>query len=227
VRQHGVYLVFGNDDREGRPREEGRVWVGAKMLTPEGEVTLRYHKMRLVPFGEYVPLSGLLATLGVEKLVREVGTYTPGEEARVARADGGLLGTFICYEAIFPDLVRRFAASGAGLLVNVTNDAWYGRTSAPYQHFAMARLRAVENRKYLVRAANTGITAVVDPYGRVVARTELFEPTVLVRDVDFVPGETFYARHGDVFAWSCVGIALALTALSVATRAGGGPPPAE
>jgi apolipoprotein N-acyltransferase len=218
VRDHGIHLVFGNDDREGSPRREGRVWVGAKMLTPEGELALRYHKMRLVPFGEYVPMTGLLSALGVEKLVREVGTFTPGEEAEVARAGGRALGAFICYEAIYPDLVRRFTGAGADLLVNITNDAWYGRTSAPYQHFAMARLRAVENRKYLVRAANTGITAVVDPYGRVLAQTELFEPTVLVHDVDLIPGRTFYVRYGDLFAWSCVVAAALLTGVTFARR---------
>ena len=99
--------------------------------------------------------------------------------------------------------------------MNVTNDAWYGRSSAPHQHFAMAVFRAVENGKYLVRAANTGITAVVDPRGRVLERTALFEPAVLVRDVPFVPGKTFYARHGDVFAWACLAAAATLT---LATR---------
>jgi apolipoprotein N-acyltransferase len=118
---------------------------------------------------------------------------------------------FICYEAIFPDHVREFTARGAQLLVNITNDGWYGRTSAPYQHFAMAKLRAVENERFLVRAANTGITAVVDPHGRVLERTELFEPTVLVRDVPLLAGSTFYTRHGDLFAWACLGAALALT----------------
>jgi apolipoprotein N-acyltransferase len=108
--------------------------------------------------------------------------------------------------------VREFAARGAQLLVNITNDGWYGRTSAPYQHFAMAKFRAVENERFLVRAANTGITAVVDPHGRVLERTELFERTVLVREVPLLAGSTFYTRHGDVFAWACLGAAVALTA---------------
>ena len=122
------------------------------------------------------------------------------------------------YEAIFPDLVREFAARGAQLLVNITNDGWYGRTSAPYQHFAMAKFRAVENERYLVRAANTGITAVVDPRGRVVARTELFEKAVLVRDVPLLARSTFYSRHGDLFAWACLGAAVALLAAGVGNR---------
>jgi apolipoprotein N-acyltransferase len=192
------------------------------MLSPEGELVLRYHKMQLVPFGEYVPLQKVL-TLGgrvTAKLVEQVADFTPGREAVVGEAFGHRLGGFICYESVFPHLVRRFTAGGAALLVNVTNDAWYGRTSAPYQHLAMTRLRAVENGRYLVRAANTGISAVVDPRGRLVATTALFDRTVLVTDVPLVQGETFYARHGDVFAWGAFGASLALTA-SVLVRGRG------
>jgi apolipoprotein N-acyltransferase len=211
--QRQAYLLFGNDDRDTEPKPDGRIWVGAKMLAPDGRLVLRYHKMRLVPFGEYVPLQSVL-TLGGRhsaKLVRAVGEFTAGQAHAVAPVDGHALGAFICYEAIFPDHVRGFAAAGAELLVNITNDAWYGYSSAPHQHFAMAKLRAVENGKYLVRAANTGITAVVDPRGRVLERTALFEPTVLVREVGLVAETTFYGRHGDVFAWGCLGAAIALT----------------
>lgn len=217
---HHIHLLFGNDDREDGP--DGRVFVGAKMLDPRGELVLRYHKIRLVPFGEYVPMQPLL-TLGgrfAAKLVDQVADFTPGTEHVLGRADGHPLGVSICYEAIFPDLVRGFAAGGAELLVNITNDAWYGRSSAPHQHLAMASFRAVENGKYLVRAANTGISAVVDPHGRVLERTELFEPAVLVRDVPFVPGTTFYTRHGDVFAWTCFVAAVLLTMASWRVRIG-------
>jgi apolipoprotein N-acyltransferase len=216
VREHGIYLIFGNDDREARDGRDELFWVGAKMLTPEGDLGLRYHKIRLVPFGEYVPIQSVL-TLGGRvsaKVVKQVADFAPGEEYSTGLVDGHKIGTFICYEAIFPDAVREFAAAGAELLVNITNDAWYGRTSAPHQHMAMAAFRAVENGKYLVRAANTGITAVVDPRGRVLESTALFERTMVVRDVPFVPGLTFYARHGDVLAWSCLLLAAALTALS-------------
>jgi apolipoprotein N-acyltransferase len=216
VRERGLYLIFGNDDREGSDERRERFWVGAKMLTPEGELGLRYHKVRLVPFGEYVPIQSVL-TLGGRvsaKVVKQVADFTPGTEYATGLVDGHKVGTFICYEAIFPDAVREFAAAGAELLVNITNDAWYGRTSAPYQHMAMAAFRAVENGKYLVRAANTGFTAVVDPHGRVLQRTSLFDRTMLVRDVPFVRGTTFYARHGDVFAWSCLALSAALTALA-------------
>ena len=220
VRQYGLYLLFGNDDREQGGDEPGRIWVGAKMLDPQGQIALRYHKIRLVPFGEYVPMQSVL-TLGGKfsaKLVQEVGEFTPGNEYAVGLVDGHPVSVFICYEAIFPDLVREFAAGGAQLLVNITNDGWYGRTSAPYQHFAMARFRAVENERFLVRAANTGITAVVDPHGRVLERTELFERAVLVRDVPLLAGSTFYTRHGDVFAWACLGAAVALTAAGLKKR---------
>lgn len=220
VLTHRLHLLFGNDDRE--PRAEGgrRYFVGAKMLDPTGELVLRYHKLRLVPFGEYVPMQPLL-TLGgryAAKLVDQVADFTPGSEHAVGRVDGHLVGPTICYEAIFPDLVRGFAQNGAEMLVNITNDGWYGRSSAPYQHLAMASFRAVENGKYLVRAANTGITAVVDPRGRVLEKTSLFEPTVLVRDVPFVTGTTFYTRHGDVFAWTCFALAAILTATTLRQR---------
>jgi apolipoprotein N-acyltransferase len=213
-----IHLLFGNDDREEAPGGGYRMFVGAKMLDPTGGLVLRYHKIRLVPFGEYVPMQPLLTVGGrfAAKLVDQVADFTPGREHVTAPVDGHPIGATICYEAIFPDVVRGFVQGGAELLVNVTNDAWYGRSSAPHQHLSMAAFRAVENGRYLVRAANTGISAVVDPRGRIVERTALFEPAVLVRDVPFVAGTTFYARHGDLFAWSCFALAAALTALTLA-----------
>jgi apolipoprotein N-acyltransferase len=223
VRDRRIYLFFGNDDRERVAGARGRIFVGAKLLDPEGELVARYRKIHLVPFGEYVPLQPLF-TLGgrfAAKLVQEVSDFTPGEEATTGLVDGHRVGGFICYEAIFPSLVRRFAAEGATLLVNVTNDAWYGTTSAPYQHLAMAAFRAVENRRYLVRAANTGVTAVVDPWGRVLEPTRLFDTTVLVREVPLVAETTFYTRHGDLFAQACAAVALALVAASLSGPRGG------
>jgi len=205
------YLLFGNDDFEGEGRSS-RIWVGAKLLDPEGRLVMRYHKIRLVPFGEYVPLEPLL-TLGgtfAGKLVDRVGRFTPGDELTLGEVDGYRVGALICYEAIFPDLSRGLAEGGADLLVNLTNDAWYGRTSAPYQHFAMARMRAIESGRYLVRAANTGISGVVDPRGRVQARTSLFEETVQVEDVPISPERTVYARTGDLFAWICLAASVLL-----------------
>jgi apolipoprotein N-acyltransferase len=214
ARELSIDLLFGNDDEEPGA-SASRYFVGAKMLDPEGALALRYHKIHLVPFGEYVPMSGLLRRMGVSKLVQQVADFSPGEAYTLGAVDGHPIGAFICYEGIFPDLVRRFSKGGAELLVNITNDAWYGRTSAPYQHFATLVFRAVESRRFLVRAANTGITAVIDPRGRVLERTQLFEEAVLVRSVSFVSGETFYAAHGDVFAWACAGATAALSLLAL------------
>ena len=212
VRAHGIHLFFGNDDLETPAPGGRRIYVGAKLLSPDGRLAARYRKIHLVPFGEYVPLQPLFTFGGrfAAKLVQEVSDFSPGSEAVTGEVDGRRVGGYICYEAIFPGLVRRFAASGAEMLVNVTNDAWYGTTSAPYQHLAMAAFRAVENRRYMVRAANTGITAVVDPWGRVLEPTRLFDRTVLVREVPFVAETSFYTRHGDLFARACAAIALAL-----------------
>ena len=127
-----------------------------------------------MPFGEYVPFRSVL--FFVDQIVDAVGTIAPGLVPTVFQLPGGRFGVLICYEGIFPALTRRFVADGADFLVNVTNDAWYGRTSAPYQHLAQATLRAIENRVPLVRAANTGISAMVDPDGRIRWQGPLFEP---------------------------------------------------
>lgn len=217
VRRDRIYLFFGNDDREATPDGGETIYVGAKLMDPNGELVYRYRKMHLVPFGEYVPLKTLFTFGGrfAAKLVQEVSDFSPGKDPATGELDGHRIGGYICYEAIFPSLVRRFSAGGAELLVNVTNDAWYGTTSAPYQHLAMAAFRAVENGRYMVRAANTGISAVVDPRGRVLEQTRLFDRAVLVQEVPFVAETTFYARHGDVFAWACAAAALGLVAASL------------
>jgi apolipoprotein N-acyltransferase len=220
VRRDHLFLYFGNDDRESTPPPNGRIFVGAKLLGPQGEITARYRKMHLVPFGEYVPLQWIF-TLGgrvAAKVVQEVSDFTPGSQPVTGEIEGHRIGGYICYEAIFPDLVRLFPAQGAELLVNITNDAWYGTTSAPYQHLYMAAFRAVENRRYMVRAANTGITAVVDPWGRILEPTRLFDRTVLVREVPYVSETSFYTRHGDVFAIACVAVAAALLAATLRAR---------
>ena len=205
ARETGAAVVFGNDDLE-RTADGTRIWVGAKMIHPQAGLVYRYHKNRLVPFGEYVPMQWLLSLGGraTLRLVSAVADFTPGTEASVGTFAGHTLGTSICYEAIFADYIRHFSVNGAELLLNITNDGWYGTTSAPPQHFAMAVFRAIENRKWMLRAANTGITAFIDPRGRVVSRTQLFETRALVGEAAFVPGLTLYARYGDVFGWACV-----------------------
>lgn len=212
TRRLGIHLVFGNDDHSLSPDGKEESFVGAKMVAPDGTLSLRYHKVHLVPFGEYVPMQSLLTLGGSHsaRLVENVSDFSRGAEAVVGQVDGHSLGVSVCYEAIFPGLARDFTRNGAELLVNITNDGWYGRTSAPFQHLAMARLRAVETGRTLIRAANTGITAVVDPRGRLVAATSLFDETALVADVPWTREMTPYVRFGDVFGWACLGAGLIL-----------------
>jgi apolipoprotein N-acyltransferase len=218
VRQTDSYLLFGSDDYIFPDRRDGgpdyQAFNGAKLLSPDGRVLLRYHKIFLVPFGEFVPLHSLL--FFAESVVQNVSDFSAGEDVVVAPVDGKNIGAFICYEAIYPDLVRRFVEDGAALLVNVTNDAWFGRSSAPYQHLSQAIARAVETRRYLVRAANTGISALVDPYGRVLARSELFVPDVIVGKVSFLEEETFYVRHGNFLPRSMAVVTLIFGAVAIA-----------
>jgi apolipoprotein N-acyltransferase len=173
----------------------------AALLDPSGRQAFLYDKIHLVPFGEYVPLRRWLTF--ARKMTAEVGEFQPGSEYKVGTlsAGGGTFGVFICYEAIFPDEVRRFVAHGAGLLVNLSNDGWFGRSAAPAQHLMMARVRAVENRRWLLRDTNNGFTVAVDPYGRYAAqlapdvRGALDAPYGLRSDL------TLYTRWGDWLAW--------------------------
>ena len=189
----------------------------AALLTPSGEQASRYDKIHLVPFGEYVPLKDLL--FFAESLVRNVGDFTPGSEFTISPIDGHRISTTICYEDVFPALMRQFTLRGAELIVNITNDGWFGTTSAPHQHLRMARVRAVENRRSVVKVANTGITAIIDPYGRIVARTELGERTTLEGRPGYRSDLTPYVRFGDVFAY--VVTLVAVVGLVVAWRGQG------
>jgi len=216
-----VFLLTGNDDRERDPRGRILSYVGAKLISPVGDISMRYHKMRLVPFGEYLPVPSFVASfLPIGRLVESVSDFTPGKTAVTGEVLGVPISVFICYEAIFPSLVRRFPMNGAQVLFNVTNDGWYGTSAAPYQHYAMARFRAVENHRFLVRAANTGISAIIDPFGRELAKTRLMEQRVLVGDVRAISEMTFYARYGDVFAWTIAAIAALASAAAWFLRPG-------
>jgi apolipoprotein N-acyltransferase len=181
----------------------------AYLLSPSGEVLGRSDKVHLVPFGEYVPLSRLLPF--VHKLVVGIGDFSPGAGTFPLSIDKGNLGVLVCFEGIFPELSRGYVRAGSRLLVNITNDAWYGRSSAPYQHLSMTVFRAVENRVPLVRAANTGITAIIDSRGHIRGMTQLFNETYLVGEVRMGEGDTVYTRYGDVFAW----VSLALSAIFI------------
>jgi apolipoprotein N-acyltransferase len=180
----------------------------AVVVDPEGREILQYDKMHLVPFGEYVPAWAFPDKIG--KITAEAGNFVPGTSYRVAPTPEGAIGVFICYEDIFPQLVRRIALAGAQVLVNISNDAWYGDSAAAFQHLEMARFRAIENRRYLLRATNDGITALIDPYGRVEKQIARHRTTVLPANFSYRRGQTFYTKHGDVFAWLCTALAVVM-----------------
>jgi apolipoprotein N-acyltransferase len=189
---------------------EGRVVYNSAFLMKGGRGDrsgFRYDKIHLVPFGEYVPLRAWLGPVG--KMVEEAGDFSKGKGPVIFQGGGARLGPFICFEAIFPSLVRRFTVEGAQVLVNLTNDAFLGDTAGPRQHLALAAMRTVENRRWMVRAANTGISAVVDPAGRIVGSTPYGTRQVLVTEVGLVDSPTLYAVVGDLVGWGCVILALA------------------
>ena len=206
----GISLLFGTVDYR-KAHGQIRPVNAAALIHSDGIWGETYAKMHLVPFGEYVPLSGVLGF--VNRMVRgAIGDFASGEKPVVVSVGSLRVGTAICYEMIFPELVRRFAESGASVLVNLTNDAWFGTSAGPYQHFQMVRMRAVENRRTVLRAANTGISAIVDPEGRVVARTKLMEERILEGKIAPRRTKTFYTRHGDIFAILCAILAAAALA---------------
>ncbi|HEY4683055.1 MAG TPA: apolipoprotein N-acyltransferase [Candidatus Acidoferrales bacterium] len=200
------YFLVGIVD--WRKRADGKMapYNSAAMLDPAGKVIAQYDKIHLVPFGEYVPVRKLF--FFAERLTAEAGDFEPGRERTLAATHRGKVATFICYEAIFPAEVRQFVERGAEALVNISNDGWFGRTAAPDQHLNMARVRAVEGRRWLLRATNNGHTVIVDPYGRIVSRLLPDQRSVLIGSFDFVSRRTLYARFGDWWAWLCVLLAL-------------------
>lgn len=175
----------------------------AFLISRTGEVVGYQDKVHLVPFGEYLPLEWIFGYL--EGLTRESGRFAPGKGHRALRLPGADVpfGVFICYESIFPEIARAYANDGAEFLVNTTNDAWFGTTAAPYQHFAMGVFRAVENGLPLVRSANTGISGAVDASGRVLMMTDLFKPAVFTAQITPRRERTFYTRHGDLLVALC------------------------
>lgn len=194
------------------PPGERYYFNSAFMVDKSGSIAGKYDKVHLVPFGEYVPLQNLLRF--VDKLVAQVGDFKSGTKGQVLEKSGCRLGLQICYEIIFPDLSRAMTRNGANLLVNITNDAWFGRTSAAYQHFSMAVFRAVENRRFLARAANTGISGFIDPCGRVLGATPLFTEATLTADTALLEHRTLYSRWGDIpLAILSFGVAISATFL--------------
>jgi apolipoprotein N-acyltransferase len=190
----------------------------ALLVDGDGAVLGKYDKIHLVPFGEAIPFESVFPAL------RDVNfgeaDFRRGDEYLVFEVDDARFSTLICFEAIFPRLVREFVDDGAQVLVNITNDVWYGRTSMPFQHAQMAVMRAIENRRSLARSANSGVSLFADPYGRVIARTAIFERGVLVEDVPIVEGKTFYTRHGGMIAWLMLGAAAVLLIVALPPQGG-------
>jgi apolipoprotein N-acyltransferase len=185
----------------------------AVLITPDGHWVASYDKIHLVPFGEYVPYRSVLGF--AHQLTREVGNFVPGWRRTVFDMGSYKMGPFICYESIFPNEIRQFALQGAQVFVNISDDAWYGRTGAPGQHLNMARMRAIENDRWLLLGTNNGITAAVDPFGRIVEQAPRNVFTALNTHFGIVTTTTFYTRHGDWFAWLCVIITVFSTQYSV------------
>jgi apolipoprotein N-acyltransferase len=201
----GAYFFLGFVDF--RPRSSGHAerdpYNSVAMLSPDGRAISQYDKVHLVPFGEYIPYQSLF--FFVDKISTEAGNFRPGNRVVVTPLDNQRsAGTFVCYEAVVPDLVRQFARDGSQLFVNVTNDAWFGESAAPFQHLAMARMRAIENHRYLLRAANNGVSAIIDPDGRVVKTVPRNQRTFLEGHFSFETRMTAYSQYGDVFAWICL-----------------------
>ena len=213
ARDSGATLLIGSDQVEpvkatsATEKPQELYYNAAFLVQPDGEVGAVYRKMHLVPFGEYVPLKSILFFVG--PIIEAVSAFSPGHDPVLLPVGGHRVSTAICYEVIFPSLIRRFVVDGSELLTTITNDAWYGRSSAAYQHWEQASLRSIEQGRYLARAANTGISGFVDPYGRVLQKTDLFHPAVLVADVRFLTARTIYSRIGDLVAWLSLAIAAA------------------
>jgi apolipoprotein N-acyltransferase len=231
ARETGAAYVVGSVAEEHGPSGRALEYFdSAFAIQPDGSFGARYDKSQLVPFGEFVPFRAWLRPF-IEAIARGMAgvDVSPGPGPRAlsiaiptASAAGVTVGVPICYELLFPDLTRRFVSDGAVLLLAITNDAWYGRTGAPYQFLAMTAVRSAETGVWTARAANTGVSAIIDSQGRVRSRTRIFERDFLVGDLPLrasPPGGTFYARHGDLFAYGCWMAFAALSLGSVARKA--------
>lgn len=218
ARQAHAAVIVGNIaiDRTTSNSRGYFLFNSASFVTPQGVFAGRYDKMHLVPFGEYVPFKSLF--FFAQNLLHEAGTFDAGVTRSLFAVDGHRYGTFICYESIFADEVRQFVRQGADVLINISNDGWYGDTSAPWQHLNMVRMRAIENHRWILRATNTGVTASIDPDGRVVAAAPRHVRTSIRVGFGYEHDTTFYVAHGDWFAWICAGATAAALGLSLRSR---------
>jgi apolipoprotein N-acyltransferase len=219
AREARVTLLIGSDQVEPiRPIDQGRplerYYNAAYLIQPDGSTAAIYRKIHLVPFGEYVPFKRILFFVG--PIVEAVSDFTPGTESLLLPVAGHQASTAICYEVIYASLMRAFVTRGSELLTTITNDAWYGWSSAAYQHWQQASLRSIEEGRYLARAANTGISGFVDPYGRVLQQSAMFQSAVMSEDVRFLTNRTIYSRIGDLAGW--LSVVLTLAALAATRR---------
>jgi apolipoprotein N-acyltransferase len=222
--QEHAPLVLGGIGA-GNPGPEQTYYNSAMVVGANGKWIGRYDKIHLVPFGEYIPFQNLLAF--AHKLTGRVSSFSRGEQRQVFFLSGGAgrprrFGVFICYESVFADEVRHFAKNGAEVLVNISDDGWYGDTSAPWQHLNMARMRAIENRRWLLRDTNNGVTASIDPYGRVRQSIPRHRVGELPAQFAFNADITFYTAHGDVFAWLCAILTIGVVVWSLPISAASG-----
>jgi apolipoprotein N-acyltransferase len=214
ARRSDAAILIGSDQWErGSPP---RIYNAAFLVRPDGATGGVYRKVHLVPFGEYVPMKRVL--FFAAPLVEAVSDFSAGTTVNTLPVDGARISTAICYEVVYPELIREGVLGGSALLTTITNDAWFGRSSAPWQHFQMASMRAIEQGRYLVRAANTGVSGVVDPYGRVLLASDLFVEGRWTLDVRLIDELTIYARVGDLVVWAS--LVLVLLALVVPARGG-------
>lgn len=197
------WFIFGSTSYENS-KNNLNFYNSAYLLSPAGEIKGRYDKVHLVPYGEYVPLRNFFPF--INKLTAGIGDFSSGTGYYPLNMNGKKIGVLICYEGILPLAAADYKKEGAELLVNITNDAWFGPTSAPFQHFSMAVFRAVETRLYLVRAANTGISAIINPGGEIVVQTDIFKKAAIKQNVKYSNIKTIYSKYGDIFVFICFGL---------------------
>lgn len=198
------------------PLANGEPLNSALLVSPEGRDVGRYDQVNLVPFGEYVP--GPFKAL-LSKIASESGDFVPGTRQPVLPAGAHKIGAFICYESVFPGFVRNLANQGAELLVTMANDSWYGASAARDQHLSIVRMRAAENRRWILRATNDGVTSTIDPGGRVIRNLPSFVSDAALTGFSWTDSTTFYSRHGDWFVWVCVAFAISGTGYAITKSA--------
>jgi len=205
VSRTGAYHIIGSPEYR-----EGAYYNAAFLISPKGEVLAEYDKIHLVPFGEMVPFRPVLSHfIGA---VNELGDFSSSHERKLLKTPFGNFAVLICWEGIFSHLVRKFVKDGADYLANITNDAWFLRTSAPFQHFIVSVFRAVENRVNIIRVANTGVSGFIDQYGRITRKTRIFEKDYITSSVSRRNRQTFYTNYGDIFAYLCIALSISFIA---------------